>query len=304
VAREQGACVDVLVRVSPGVKADTHTHIQTGQVDTKFGMAIAGGAAREGVERALGAPNLRVRGIHCHIGSQILDLAPFVEAAQMMVDFAAELNGAFGLAVEDLNLGGGLGAQYLSEDRPPSLDEYAEAVTRAVRGRCEEHGLPLPRLIEEPGRRLVAEAGTTLYTVGVVKELPGIRTYVSVDGGMSDNPRPALYDAKYDAIVANKAGEPRTAKFRLSGKHCESDTLIADLAAPEIAPGDLVAVQTTGAYNYSMASNYNRFPRPAVVLVSGGSADLIVARETLDDLVRSDRMPARLGPGAGASGGT
>jgi diaminopimelate decarboxylase len=149
-------------------------------------------------------------------------------------------------------------------------------------------------LIQEPGRSLVGEAGTTLYTVGVVKEIPGVRAYVSVDGGMSDNPRPALYGARYDAIVANKAAAPRTTKVTVSGKHCESDTLIVDLETPEIAPGDILAVQTTGAYNYSMASNYNRLPRPAVVTVSGGSAELIVERETLEDLVRLDRVPARL----------
>ncbi|MCJ7823200.1 MAG: diaminopimelate decarboxylase, partial [Armatimonadetes bacterium] len=154
--------------------------------------------------------------------------------------------------------------------------------------------LPLPRLMVEPGRRLVGEAGTTLYTIGGVKEIPGVRTYVSVDGGMSDNPRPALYGARYDAIVANKAREPRSRTVTVAGKHCETDTLIVDLKVPQIAPGDILAVQTTGAYTYSMASNYNRLPRPAAVLVSGGQAELIVERESLEDLVRSDRVPARL----------
>jgi diaminopimelate decarboxylase len=293
-AAGRGQTVDVLLRVAPGVQADTHTHIQTGKVDTKFGLAIVGGAAKEAVAKALGAPNLRFRGIHCHIGSQIFDLEPFREAAEMMVDFAAELRDELGHTVAELDLGGGLGVRYLPEDEPPSLEEYAEAVTGAVRDRCEKHGLPLPILLQEPGRSLVGEAGTTLYTVGVVKEIPGVRTYVSVDGGMSDNPRPALYDARYDAIVANKAGEPRDRSVSVSGKHCESDTLIADLKAPQIEPGDILAVQTTGAYNYSMASNYNRLPRPAVVLVAGGRADLIVERETLDDIVRLDRVPARL----------
>jgi len=294
VAAGKGKTVDVLLRVSPGVQADTHTHIQTGKVDTKFGLAIVNGAAREGVATVLGAPNLRFRGIHCHIGSQILDLRPFRQAAEMMVDLAAELRSELGCTIEDLNLGGGLGVRYLPGDEPPSLEEYARAVTGAVRARCEKHGLPLPRLLQEPGRSLVGEAGTTLYTVGVVKEIPGVRTYVSVDGGMSDNPRPALYDARYDAIVANKAREPRNRNVTMSGKHCETDTLIVDLKAPQIAPGDILAVQTTGAYNYSMASNYNRLPRPGVVLVSGGRADLIVERETLDDLLRFDRVPARL----------
>jgi diaminopimelate decarboxylase len=302
VAAERDAVVDVLVRVAPGVRADTHTHIQTGKVDTKFGFSIVGGAAREAAARVLGAPSLRLRGIHCHIGSQILELTPFQRAAELMVDCAAELRDALDVGVEDLDLGGGLGAQYLSDERPPSLDEYAETVSAAVRRRCDKHRLSLPRLIQEPGRRLVAEAGTTLYTVGVVKELPGMRTYVSVDGGLSDNPRPALYDAKYDAIAANKAREPRTKKFTVSGKHCETDTLIVDLEAPELVAGDVLAVQTTGAYTYSMASNYNRLPRPAVVLVSKGRADLIVQRESLEDLVRLDRVPARLQRNSAAEG--
>ncbi|UCC69447.1 MAG: diaminopimelate decarboxylase [Armatimonadota bacterium] len=293
-AAGRGQRVDVLLRVAPGVQADTHTHIQTWKADTKFGFAIVGGAEKEAVAKELGAPNLRLCGIHCHIGSQILDLEPFREAAEMMVDFAAELRDELGHTVAELDLGGGLGVRYLPEDDPPSLEEYAETVTGAVRGRCEKHGLPLPRLLQEPGRSLVGEAGMTLYTVGVVKELPGVRTYVSVDGGMSDNPRPALYGARYDAIVANKAGEPRERSVAVSGKHCETDTLIADLKAPQIEPGDILAVQTTGAYNYSMASNYNRLPRPAVVLVADGGADLIVERETLDDIVRLDRVPARL----------
>jgi len=294
VAAAHTATVDVLVRVAPGVSADTHTHIQTGRVDTKFGFPIVGGAAREAVARALAAPNLRVRGINCHIGSQILETAPFAQAASLMLELAAELRDGLGYVIEELDLGGGLGVRYRPGDQPPSLDEYAEVVTAAVRAACEKHALPLPRLMQEPGRSLVGEAGTTLYTVGVVKTIPGIRTYVVVDGGMSDNPRPALYDARYDAIVANKARQARTTKVTVSGKHCETDTLITDLEAPEIAASDILAVQTTGAYNYSMASNYNRLPRPAMVLVSDGRADLIVERESLEDLVRMDRVPPRL----------
>jgi diaminopimelate decarboxylase len=288
------AHLDVLIRVTPGVTADTHTHIQTGRVDTKFGFPLVGGAAMEAAAKVLQAPNLRLCGINCHIGSQIFDLDPFREAAEMMVDFAAQVRDALGLTLPDLDLGGGIGVRYREQDHPPSLDEYAEAVTGAVRERCRLRDLPLPRLIQEPGRRIVGEAGVTLYTIGVVKEIPGIRTYVSVDGGLSDNPRPALYDAKYDAIVANKAAQPRTRTVTVAGKHCETDTLITDLAAPQISPGDILAVQTTGAYNYSMSSNYNRLPRPAVVLVQGGKADVIVERETLDDLLRQDRIPPRL----------
>jgi len=294
-AEARGVCLDVLIRVAPGVEADTHTHIQTGKVDTKFGLSIAGGAAKEAVARALAAPNIRLMGINCHIGSQILETAPFVDAVHMLVDFAAELRTDLGYSIGELDLGGGLGVRYLSSDRPPSHEEYAEAVSCALRRRCAEHSLPLPRLILEPGRSLIGEAGVTLYTIGVVKEIPGVRTYVSVDGGLSDNPRPALYDARYSALVANGADRPLTKEVRVSGKHCETDTLIPELMVPgNLSPGDILAVQTTGAYNYSMASNYNRLPRPAVVLVSGGRADIIVEREAVEDLIRLDRIPARL----------
>ena len=302
VAAAHGATCDVLIRVAPGVQADTHTHIQTGKLDTKFGFPLVDGAAKEAVARIAGAANLTLRGINCHIGSQILELRPFAEAAEMMVAFAAELQAELGYTVEDLDLGGGLGVRYLPSDRPPSIDDYAEAVTSTVKAACAQRNLPLPRLIVEPGRRLVGEAGTTLYTVGVVKEIPGVRTYVSVDGGMSDNPRPALYGARYDAIVANKAREPRDGTVTVSGKHCETDTLIADLDVPQIVPGDILAVQTTGAYTYSMASNYNRLPRPAVVLVAAAQAEVIVERESLEDLVRSDRVPSRLQPNLPSGG--
>jgi diaminopimelate decarboxylase len=294
IAADRGATVDVLLRVAPGVEADTHTHIQTGKVDTKFGLAIAGGAAKEAIARALSASDLRLRGINCHIGSQILDLDPFTQAVRMMVGFVAELQAELGYTVDDLDLGGGLGVRYTEEDQPASFDSYAEAVTNTLKSACERHNVPLPRLIIELGRSLVGEAGVTLYTIGVVKTIPEVRTYVSVDGGMSDNPRPALYGARYSAIVADKANQPLSRTVTVSGKHCETDTLIPDLRVPDVQPGDIIAVQTTGAYNYSMASNYNRLPRPAAVLVSDGRAETIVARETLDDLFRQDRLPERL----------
>jgi diaminopimelate decarboxylase len=294
IAAAQGVEVDVLIRVTPGVEVDSHTHVQTGKVDTKFGLSIATGAALEGVAKGMEAPNVHVRGIHCHIGSQILDLDPFQEAARMMLEFAAEARDRLGLTLEEVNMGGGLGVRYLPTDQPPSVEDFADAVAGTVTAVCRARDLPLPRLILEPGRGLVGEAGTTLYTIGVVKEISGVRTYASVDGGLADNPRPALYDARYSAIVANKASQPLTRKVTVSGKSCESDTLIVDLETPAVAPGDILAVQTTGAYNYSMSSNYNRLPRPAMVLALDGQADLIVARESLDDLVRMDRVPARL----------
>jgi diaminopimelate decarboxylase len=293
-AASRGVVVEALLRVSPGVTADTHYHIQTGKTDTKFGFSIVDGAARAAVARATAARNLRLRGFHCHIGSQILELEPFAQAARLMVDFAADMKEATGLEISDLNIGGGLGVRYLPEQHPPTVEEFAEALVTAISQRCQEHSLPLPRLLLEPGRSLVGEAGLTLYRVGIVKEIAGLRTYVTVDGSLADNPRPALYGARYDAIVANRAAQPRDRKVTISGRSCETDTLIVDLHTPEIAVGDLLAVQTTGAYNYAMASNYNRFSRPAMVLVANGAADVIVAREPLEDLVRQDRVPARL----------
>lgn len=294
IAAQRGAQVNALLRVSPGVTADTHYHVQTGKTDTKFGFSIVGGAAERAGRQAMAAPNIKLRGFHCHIGSQILDLEPFEQAGRLMVDFAADMQEATRLVVEDLNVGGGLGVRYLPEQRPPSVEEFAETLVRAIAQRCQERKLPLPRLLLEPGRSLVGEAGLTLYRVGVVKEIADLRTYVIVDGSLADNPRPALYGARYDATVANKASLPRNRKVTLAGRSCETDTLIVDLHTPEIAAGDVLAVQTTGAYNHAMASNYNRFSRPAMVLVSDGAAEVIVEREGVQDLVRLDRLPERL----------
>jgi diaminopimelate decarboxylase len=293
-AQARDVVADVLLRVTPGIEAHTHHYIQTGQVDSKFGLSIGARQALPAVEHVLASPNLRLSGLHCHIGSQLLDLKPFAICTGMMVDFMREVREATGHVVAELDLGGGLGTRYRETDHPPSVDDYAETISAALREQCERHGLPEPKIMAEPGRSIVGEAGLTLYTVGVVKDIPGVRTYVSVDGGMSDNPRPALYQAEYEAIVANKAASPPNCTVTISGKHCETDTLITDVEAPELAVGDIVAVQTTGAYNYSMASNYNRLPRPAVVLVHDGAAEVVVERETLDDLVSHDRIPPHL----------
>jgi diaminopimelate decarboxylase len=294
IAAARGAVTDVLLRVTPGIEAHTHEYIQTGKIDTKFGVNIFTGQALSAVQQVLASPNLRLRGLHCHIGSQLFDLRPFDLATRMMVDFMREVRDATGCVVAELDLGGGLGARYRATDHPPSVEDYTEAIAVALRQQCERHGLPQPNVLAEPGRSIVGEAGLTLYTVGVIKDIPGVRTYVAVDGGMSDNPRPALYQAEYEAIVANKASSPVNGKVTVSGKHCETDTLIADLETPGLAVGDILAVQTTGAYNYSMSSNYNRLPRPAVVLVHDGQAEVIVERESLDDLLRQDRIPPRL----------
>lgn len=287
--RERARPAEIWLRVTPGIEPHTHRAVQTGGVDTKFGFGILEGAAERAVRRALEIPGVRLRGFHSHIGSQILDLEPFRLNAQVLVAFAARIRAELGYTPEELNLGGGLGIRYTAADRPPSIEDYVRAVAEAVRIACAEHGLPLPALFLEPGRSVVGPAGVTLYTVGAVKEIPGVRTYVAVDGGMYENPRPALYGARYEAVVADRPDAPPTRTVALAGRCCESgDVLIWEARLPEVGPGDVVAVFATGAYTYSMASNYNRFPRPALVLVEEGRVQVVVRRETYEDLVRCD----------------
>lgn len=293
-AQARGTEADILIRVTPGIKPDTHTYVQTGQIDSKFGLGIETGEAMAAVKQACSLPGLRLRGIHCHIGSSIYTVDPFEIAARMMMRFAADVRRDVGVVIEEVNMGGGLGVRYRPTDEPPSIDSYGEAIVRSISSEAKRLDLPLPRISIEPGRGIVGEAGVTLYRVGVIKQIPGIRTYVSVDGGLSDNPRPALYQAYHNVVVANKVNCAPTVRVTIAGKHCETDTLVRDIDLPPLEPGDILAAQTTGAYCYSMASNYNRFARPAVVLVGDGNADLIVARETLDDLVRQDLIPSRL----------
>ena len=293
-AGEMGKTAHLLLRIAPGVKASTHAAIQTGQEDTKFGLSIRD-AARPGIKLALELPHVQLHGLHAHIGSQILDTDAFKRAVEVFVEFLASTREELGFHCEQLDLGGGLGIRYQEEDRPPSIDDLAEVMAGTLKACCEQKGLPVPALILEPGRSIVGEAGTTLYTLGAVKHIPGVRTYLSVDGGLSDNPRPVMYDALYRATIANKADqEPSVEGLRVSGAHCETDMLIPEIALQEPAPGDILAVFGTGAYNHSMASNYNRFCRPAMVLVHEGQADLITRREELADLVRQDVMPERL----------
>ncbi len=294
IAGEAGVRQAIMLRLTPRVDAHTHRLIQTGRIDTKFGFNIDGGSARRAVETALQKENLELLGVGCHIGSQILDAPFFTLAATIMVEFLALVRDELGVEFEQLDLGGGLGVRYLPEQTPPPMEEYAATLVQTVRAGLDKFGLALPHLAVEPGRSLVGEAGTTLYRVGTIKRIPGVRTYVSVDGGLSDNPRPALYEAKYFVLNASRADEPQSDRVAVAGKHCETDVLIeeADLASP--TRGDIVAVYATGAYNYAMASNYNRFRRPAVVLVADGESDLIIERETLEDVLAHDLLPARL----------
>lgn len=285
----------IFLRVKPGIEAHTHHYIQTGQMDSKFGLGLADGQALTAVKTALKMKHLELKGLHCHIGSQIFDLKPFQLAAHTMMDFIHEIKKKTGFLIEELDLGGGFGIRYLRDDNPYSLAEFVELIAAAVKEKAAEHGLPLPKLFLEPGRSIVGEAGTTLYTVGAIKDVPGIRRYVAVDGGMTDNLRPALYEAKYEAVVANRVYDEPLEKVSIAGRACESgDMLIWDIELPRLQRGDLLAVLSTGAYHYSMSNNYNRFPRPAVVFVRDGKASVVVKRETYDDLIKNDLIPGYL----------
>jgi len=296
VAAGAGRRVRILLRVTPGVEAHTHEYISTGQLDSKFGIPIAGGLALAAAREALALPHVELMGFHCHIGSQIFDLQGYRVAAQRMLDLMAAFRSETGIVARELSLGGGLGVRYVEGDRPTSPAELVACISAAVRAGAAERGLPLPRLIVEPGRSIVAEAGTTLYTVGSIKEIPGVRTYLAVDGGMGDNIRPALYQAEYECAVANKLDSPRTRVVTVVGRYCESgDVLLRDVAvAGDVAPGDLLAVFATGAYNFSMASHYNRFPPPPVVFVRDGRADLVVRRQSFAEMAALDLLPERL----------
>lgn len=288
----------VLLRINPGVEAHTHAYIQTAKTDSKFGFSVQDGTAARMIGLLLCKPHLHLAGIHCHIGSQIFEKQSFAVAAEKCLAFLAECRRTLGFEAEELNLGGGFGIWYSDGDNMRDAAAYADdlrALIYAVKKGCAAHGLRLPRLVVEPGRSIVGEAGITLYTAGAVKEIPGVRTYLAVDGGMFENPRYALYQAKYTALVADRAAEPPTRLYALAGKCCESGDLIGvDMPLPEVHPGDILAVLSTGAYNYSMASHYNRNLIPPVVLVKDGAADYIVRPETYEDLVRRDVLPERL----------
>ncbi|NLB17308.1 MAG: diaminopimelate decarboxylase [Syntrophomonadaceae bacterium] len=285
----------VLLRISPGIEAHTHEYIKTGQIDSKFGFVLPNGQAMEAVRKLTEYTNLDFQGIHCHIGSQIFEMESFAHTAEIMMSFIARVKDETGLETKELNLGGGFGIYYTEGDEPVSPEAWVDAVIPSVRKNAEKYGLPMPRIIVEPGRAIVGPAGTTLYTVGSSKEIPGVRKYVAVDGGMGDNPRPALYKSKYDSMLANKAKLPDEEVVSIAGKCCESgDMLLWDISLPKVEPGDILAVASTGAYNYTMAMNYNRIPRPAMVLVGEGRSDIIIRRESFEDLVHNDMVPERL----------
>ena len=289
IANEKNVNQRILFRIKPGIDAHTHDFVKTGQIDSKFGVALENGEAYEIHKLALSMSNIQIDGVHCHIGSQIFDVEPFCEAAKVMIGFIADLYDKLGIKVNILNLGGGFGIKYTATDDPIALSEYIHKVTNVVKELAQEKGIDLPFLVFEPGRSIVASAGITLYTVGCVKEIENVRTYVSIDGGMCDNPRYILYGSKYTAVLANNASAEPVAPITIAGKCCESGDLIQEhVMMPQIHVGDTLAVLATGAYNYSMSSNYNRIPRPPIVAVSGNEAKIIVKRETYDDLIKND----------------
>lgn len=287
--------VNILLRITPGVEAHTHEFISTGQTDSKFGFDLENGTAFRAVQETLKLEQLRLLGVHSHIGSQIFEVEGFKLAADKVSRFAAEVRDELGYTFTVINLGGGFGIRYMEGDTPLPAAQYISAIADAVKTNFAAYNYPLPEIWIEPGRSIVGEAGTTLYTIGSVKDIPGVRKYIAVDGGMTDNPRPALYDAKYEAMLANRALEVEEEVVSVAGKCCETgDMLIWDLALPVVRTGDLLAVSSTGAYNYAMASHYNRIRKPAVVFVKDGESDVVVRRDTFEDVAGNDVIPQRM----------
>ena len=279
----------VMIRIKPGIDAHTHNFIRTGQIDSKFGFALETGEAFEAIKEVLEQKNVTLKGVHCHIGSQIFEIDPFKAAAEVMLGFMAKVKKELSYEIKELNLGGGFGIRYLIDDDAKLYKTFMEQVSVTVKETCKRLGLNIPFIMIEPGRSIVGPAGTTLYTVGAVKTIPGIRNYVSVDGGMTDNPRYILYQSEYSIAVANKIDKPSDYIATIAGRCCESGDLVqedAKIQTPE--PGDILAVFCTGAYNYSMASNYNRVPRPPVVMIKDGESRVIIKGESYEDLVKND----------------
>ena len=288
-AKRRGITQRILLRITPGIDPHTHRAIMTGNVDSKFGNAIVTGQAMAIVKKAIAADGIDLAGLHCHIGSQIFDIEPFSDAARIMTRFIAQIKEECGYEIRVLNLGGGLGVRYTEYDREIDYADSIRQIAEIVTGFCRDNDIKMPKVILEPGRSLVAAAGATLYTVGSVKEIPEFRNYISVDGGMPDNPRYALYQSQYTALIANRANEPRDYRATIAGRCCESGDLLGEnMEIQKAKRGDILAVLVTGAYNYSMASNYNRLPRPPVIMIKDGKPYVAVKRESYEDITAND----------------
>ncbi|MGM0508853.1 MAG: diaminopimelate decarboxylase [Fusobacteriota bacterium] len=294
VTKELDMEVDAMLRIKPGVHADTHHYVTTGHEDSKFGFIIKEGVAKKAVKQVIDSEKINFKGLHMHIGSQVFDTKGFTESIKRMADFIKVLD-EDGIKVDEFDLGGGLGVVYTDEDDPISIEKFVKKLVDSVKNEFEEKDLKLPKLMVEPGRSIAAEAGTTIYTIGSITEVPGIRKYIAVNGGMGDNLRPALYGSKYDAVVANKMDKEKTEMVTVAGKCCETGDIIRkDIKLNNPESGDVLAVFTTGAYGYTMASNYNRLPVPGVALLNDGNVDWIVKPQTYDDILRNDVIPERL----------
>ncbi|NMF04237.1 diaminopimelate decarboxylase [Clostridium beijerinckii] len=289
IAKEYNKVQNIYLRITPGIEAHTHDYIKTGQIDSKFGFAPVGTVIEDAIKKAISLENINLAGIHCHIGSQIFDLEPYEDAVEIMLELVRNTKENLGYLIKEVDFGGGFGIYYTEGDEPRSTEEYCSTIINKVDEVCARTGQERPILTIEPGRSIVANAGTTLYTVGSVKEIPSVRKYVSVDGGMTDNIRPALYNAEYECILASGVEGDKEETVTISGKCCESgDILLENIKIPEVKSGDILAIMTTGAYGYSMSSNYNRIPKPAVVMVKDNETRLICRRESYDDLLKND----------------
>lgn len=287
-AKEVNTIQKVFLRITPGIEAHTHEYIKTGQIDSKFGFTLSNGDALQAVHDAIQFENIELAGLHAHIGSQIFEINPYIEEVDTMLEFIKQIKDDLGFQIKELDLGGGFGIYYREGDKPKKAEEFCSQILEEANRKSNELGIELPKLIIEPGRSIVGNTGTTIYTIGSIKNIPGVRKYISVDGGMSDNIRPSLYNAEYECVVANKFDSTKE-KVTISGKCCESgDILLSDVNISEAESGDLLAVATTGAYGYSMSSNYNKIPRPAVVLVKDGNSKLICKRESYEDIVMNE----------------
>lgn len=294
VAKSQNKKIDVLLRITPGIECHTHEYIQTGHLDSKFGFDLT--QVPEAIELIKEEyTNLNPRGFHAHIGSQIFETKIYEDEIEILIKEIAFVKENFGIEFDEINIGGGLGVKYTAEECPPSVFEIGKLIVKALLKNIKKYGITAPTLYLEPGRSIISTSGVTLYTVGSSKQVPHGTKYWAVDGGMADNPRPSMYQAKYKAQVANKPEHENSQKVTIAGKFCESgDILIKDINLPELEEGDILCVYNTGAYNYSMASNYNRFQKPAMVLVNNSQSDIIINRESLDDLISHDVVPNRL----------
>ena len=290
-AKERGITQKVIIRLTPGIDPHTYAAVATGKVDSKFGVAIETGQADDFIKEAVTFPNIEIMGYHCHVGSQVFDEegSVYLDASSIMLAFGAEIHKKYGIEMKILNMGGGFGVRYTDADPYMDIEGNIEKLARHIKSEADRLGINMPRILMEPGRSIVADAGMTLYTVGTVKEITGYKSYVSIDGGMTDNPRYALYGSKYTVLLANRMDEAADFTADVAGRCCESGDIIQpDVKMPKPERGDIIAVCTTGAYNYSMASNYNRIPRPPVVMISGGMDYTAIRRESYEDLIRND----------------